>query len=221
MSPVNTKMLTNHLKPSPLMLPLTGLPLVRFPPLRTKVHVVHVGLSQLLPPSNLLKESRVPVPLHSPSNNLLIVQDHSETKDVMVVGWTTLSNISKSTVSLILTHILTPPEMVPVESKVDHTRSPDTPQLDPQVTVTKLLVPSVVDPSPLPLMPLTGHSMPVVSSETVLPTLTMVSSSSVLITPETGTSRTLGVDHGVTLVTSPLPPETLVVSVTPLHMLTD
>jgi len=56
--------------------------------------------------------------------------------------------------------------------------------------------------------------MPEVFSETVLRTLTTVSSSSELMPQETGTSRTLGVPHGEMEVSSPLPQVTLVVFVT-------
>jgi len=128
-----------------LMLPLTGFQLVRLPPLRTKVHVVHAGLSQLLPPSNLLKESRVPVLPHSPSNNSLIVPVHSVTKVVMVVGWIKLSNMLLSMVSPILPHILIPLEIKPVSSMVVTTISPDS-RIQLKETVMPLSMISVEDP---------------------------------------------------------------------------
>jgi len=128
-----------------LMLPLTGFQLVRLPPLRTKVHVVHAGLSQLLPPSNLLKESRVPVLPHSPNNNSLIVPVHSVTKVVMVVGWIKLSNMLLSMVSPILPHILIPLEIKPVSSMVVTTISPDL-RMPLKETVMPLSMISVEDP---------------------------------------------------------------------------
>ena len=61
--------------------------------LRTKDNADHAGLSppqvQLKEPTNLL-ETLLP---HSLNNNLLIAQDHTETRDATVDLWTTLSNI--------------------------------------------------------------------------------------------------------------------------------
>lgn len=79
--------------PTTLNLPLTGLLKEQLPVLRTKDNADHAGLSpqpvQLKEPTNLL-ETLLP---HSLKNNLLIAQDHTETKDAQVELWTTLSNI--------------------------------------------------------------------------------------------------------------------------------
>jgi hypothetical protein len=152
-----------------------GLLLVRYQELRIRDHVVHVGPSLPLPPSNHLKESRDKVKPHSLSNNLLIVQDHSVIRDVMVVGWTKPSNMSLRMVLPILPHIHMLPVTKPVRLKEVHTRSPVS-----RMPLKETVMPSsmiwVEDHFQSPLMLLTGHSMPVVSSETVIETLTMVSS---------------------------------------------
>jgi len=64
----------------------------------------------------------------------LIVLVHSETKDVMVVGWIKPSNMSLKTVSPIKDHTHTPLVTKPVRLKEVLTRSPVS-RTQPKVTV--------------------------------------------------------------------------------------
>jgi len=84
------------------------------------------------------------------------------------------SNTLLNTVLPQLHHIHMLLEMEPVNSMVVTITSVVSQRLL-LVTVTPSSPPSVVDHSPLPLMPLTGHSITVVFSTIVLPTLTTVS----------------------------------------------
>jgi len=135
-----------------------------------------------------------------------------ETKDVTEDGPLQPLTSLRTTVSQIKDHMPIPDVMVLVVLKVVTSESLVT-RTYPWVTVMPLPPPLPEVPYQYVLMPLTGHSMPVVSSETVPPTSTTPYSLPDKTDLETGRSRTHGVPDGVQVDISPLLPETPVVSV--------
>lgn len=117
----------------------------------------HVGLSQLLLLWKELTLSLERVYLKCPNKNSLIVQDHTETTDVVVDGWTTLSTTSEIMVSVPNLPILMLEEINHVLEKTEPT----------EFLVLLMSVPEIVldlnhlphkDQYPLLLMLATGNS---------------------------------------------------------------
>jgi len=135
--------------------------------LKTKVNVVHVGLSQLLV---LLKDIQKTIKVTSKTslnNNLLTVQDHMEITTVTEVLWTMLSLTLEITVSHSKMNILIVPEKMLVKKIVETIKSVDSLMFQVE-TVTHLLQPSKTTSFQLPSMPQTSNSIAVVSSLTVV-----------------------------------------------------
>ena len=91
----------------PMSKQLIGKRLEKHQESRIKVHVVHVGLSQLLEHSKSTPEFISIKSLTFQNNNWLIVQVLLETKDAMVDGWIQLMNMLKQMVLLPEVLILT------------------------------------------------------------------------------------------------------------------
>ncbi len=185
--------------------------------LRIKDNAVHVGLSQ--PPvlwkvwANSLSE----VFKASLSNNSLTVQDHSETKPVTEVWWTTLSNTSRLTVSFMKmnTHTRLSSKLVLKTQELSRFQVSLTSR-----TATLWLLLWLEDQFQLPLMPPTGQDIHQESSTTVQPDLTTVSFWSVPVI-NIGELKTHGELLGEKVDSSDLPEETPAVSATLLHIQTN
>ena len=200
---------------------LIGANIISSPQSKTKVHVVHVGLSLPLLLTNLIKFSTESNLWTFPwvNNNWLIVQqvNHMEITVAMEVMLWELLNILRIMVKLSMLLILIKLSIKTVEL----------PQVTSDLSVLLRLLDALKsklfsrrDPLPLESMPPTGKPMPQVFSTTVIKKSTTLSSWLDQMT-KPGLSRTLGVLHGENKDISDLPRVILVQFVKDLPSLSD
>merc|ERR1712195_468676 len=135
--------------------PRTGDPSELSTPSRTKLNAVHAGLSQLLPPWNLLNSSKK-VETSNPFPNKSSSPAIPLPTDVVVDGNPTVWNTSPPTVKLPRLNTHTPQEPVlPEPALKKEPQSPSSPRLTPSKDglPAPSSLPSIKDQSPLPSKP--------------------------------------------------------------------